>query len=660
MLRKIYASKRKRAFAVLLLLLGFSPPAFAAYEEEPNETEDFFELSIEELMEVEVTITSKKDEKMFETPSAVYVLTREDIRRSGVTNIPDALRMVPGMQVGNFNANKWAISARGFNSEFGDKLLVLIDGRSVYTSMFAGVYWDEQDVILEDIERIEVVKGPGGTLWGSNAVNGIINIVTMDAKKTQGTIITGGGGIEERAFTSFRHGLKLNDKSYGRIYSKYYNRDGGIYTANGGVGADDSEKLQSGFRFDWEESDIDHITLQGDAYHGRSGRNSTEATSAGNITNKDDSENIRGLNVLSRWNRKLSETSNMSLQFYYDRSARYSFSLEHTIDIFDLDFQHRFELNPQHNFVWGLGYRDIRDNTSGTFAINFFPQDRIDKIFSGFVQDEITITENLLKFIIGSKFERNNYTGFEYQPSMRLLWTPNKNNTVWAAFTRAVQIPARSQSDMVNIFSNIPPFIQLSISGSDDLQSQELKAYEIGYRTKVGDRMLLDITAFYNEYDHLFSIEGGAAGIFDNKIYAETYGTEFAAHLQATRNWKLIAGYSFLQIQAHRKSSSTSMAKEVEYEGNSPHNMFQLRSLLDLPCGLEFDTSLYYVDNLPNSGVPKYIRMDVRLGWKVGDNLEVSVAGQNLLDREHREFMGVSSNTTESQRVIHAKLTWRF
>ena len=645
-----------------LILLGDGVDV-CAQSQHVDGPEDFFDMSIEQLMDIEITSVSKKEGKVFETPAAVYVITREDIRRSGATCIPEALRMVPGLEVAKVDNNKWAISSRGFNRLMAEKLLVLIDGRSVYTPLFSGTYWDVQDVLLEDVERIEVIRGPGGTLWGANAVNGIINVITKNAKDTQGILLSGGGGTEEKGFSSVRYGAKAGEAAYYRIYSKYFRRDEGKGTTQGGA-ADDSEAFRTGFRFDADRSERDHLTIQGDFYNGNSGQKTVQASlTAPFMRYFDETVDVSGGNVLTRWRRRYSETSDIALQFYYDRTQRDQRNLYESRDTFDIDFQHHFQLNDRQDVIWGLGYRYTSDHTDGSYTISFNPTSRDDELASVFLQDEITLLPDRLKFIIGSKFEENDYTGFEYQPSARLLWTPDERHAIWAAFTRAVQIPSRSHEDMQSNYLVLNPATVFSFSNNDGLEPQTLKSYELGYRMKPQDGLFVDITGFYHEYDDLYSLENNPTAftkILDNKIYAETYGGEISAHWQVRDDWKLMAGYSFLQIQSHLKSSSTDTTKIPTNEDSSPHNTFQLRSYVDLPGAFEFDTALYYVDNVPFHDIPHYIRLDARLGWHIHENMEVSVVGQNLLDLHHPEFDDDSVMNAEVQRGFWVELTYRF
>lgn len=623
--------RKFRLAVIIMILLSVCMQTFAE-QYDPNKEEDLFGMSIEELMNVEVTTVSKKEDTLFKTPVTITVLTSEDIRRSGHQSIPEVLRMVPGIHVAKIDSNKWAITARGFNSLYAEKLLVLIDGRTVYTPLYSGVYWDVQDLMLEDVERIEVIKGPGGILWGSNAVNGIINIITKKAENTQGTLVTGGMGTEEKGFSSLRHGGKLGEDAYYRVYAKYFNRDEGVY-ANGDHANDRSDTLREGFRIDWDKSEQDHITLQGDFYDGHSGlRTRLTVPPGGSNYQADNNVDVRGLNILTRWTRKYSDNSDMSLQFYYDRTERYGIQLGESRDTFDIDFQRRFQLADGHNLIWGLGYRHTGDNIDNSYSVSYNPSSRNDELFTGFVQDEITIVDDLFKFIVGTKIEKNDYTGYEFQPSARLLWTPNEKNTLWASFTRAVSTPSRSYTDMQLIYNSTP---QMSINGSSDLKSQEVKSYELGYRVKPKDNLFFDFSLFYNEYDHLFTTENNPTAlstIYDNKMYGETYGTEIAAHWQVNKSWKLVGGYSFLNMQMRTEGSSTNTTLASRKEREAPHNIFHIRSQLNLLDNLEFDTILYYVDSVPHYSIPSYIRLDMGLTWHVSKNMDFSIIGQNLLE----------------------------
>jgi len=660
---------------IVLGLFGLCTQAFAA-SPEPNEADDLFEMSIEELMNVEVTIASKKEAKMFETPAAVYVVTAEDIRRSGATSIPDALRMVPGLQVASLSSNFTAVSSRGFNSLYAKRMLVMIDGRSIYTPLHGGVYWDMHDVMLKDVERIEVVRGPGGTLWGANAVNGIINIITKDAKDTQGALITGGTGTKELGFGSIRYGDKAGQSTYYRVYSKYFNRDD-RRLLTGGNGNDGWDVFQGGFRIDSDPSERDHLTLQGDFFEGNIGKiNAINSLTAPLLSSDKGVFGISGGNILGRWTRTFHDDSQIMLRMYYDRTSRREVTYHESRDTYDFDFQHRFGASQNHEITWGMGYRRTADNTRGTFSFSLDPEDYVLNVYSGFLQDRISLIAEKLALILGTKLEHNDYTGFEYQPSARLAWTPDEKHTVWTSVTRAVRTPTRYDNHSTTSWGTTmigPSVYSLEASGSDDIESEKVIAYEAGYRVSPTEKFFLDFTGFFNQYTDMRTFEGGFGSAFftgthfivpstaRNMMDGETYGLEFAGTYQATEKWKLSAAYSFLQMQLHPNSASTSTT-DRSLEGQNPHNQFNLRSYVDLSDNVELDLSLYYVDNLPSDNVPHYLRLDGRLGWQIDENTELNFVGRNLLDRLHPEFRdtGGGNTPTEAERSFLIEIVHRF
>jgi iron complex outermembrane receptor protein len=654
-------------------LIVFGPGVHSfAQQQEANEPEDFFDMSIEELMNLEITTASKKKEKLFETPAAAYVITSEDIRRSGATSIPDALRMVPGLQVARINANKWAITSRGFNNEFADKMLVMIDGRSIYTPHYGGVRWDTHDVMLEDIERIEVIRGPGGTLWGANAVNGIINIITKNAKDTQGGLLSGGGGTEEQGFGAARYGDKIDENTYFRVYSKYFNRGDGTQAA-GGSGEDGWDVFRGGFRIDSRPTDRDEWTLLGDIYDGDVGQTGTRYSLTAPIAQSYTHENrLSGGNMLARWKRTFSADSSFMLQIYFDRERRLEEVFSSTLNTYDIDFQHRFGLNDSHQITWGLGYRLDRHIVDGTFGYSLDPRhDELD-IYSGFVQDRIPLVADTLELTVGTKLLHHHYTGLEFQPGGRLLWTPDNRNTVWGSVTRAIKTPARHDRDATTswgVFQVGPSTVSQEAYGNHHVESEEVMAYELGYRTQATDKLVLDITGFVNDYEEILATERTAniskpgytiwPNVVGNNLHGQTYGAEMSATYQALENWKLNAGYTFLQMQLHPDNSN--ITRDAAGEGQSPHNQFHLRSFFGLSDDLELDFSLYYVDNLPEGDIAHYLRFDARLGWHIAKNTELSVVGQNLFDKRHPEFgVDAGQTQTEAERGLYIKLTHRF
>lgn len=629
-------------------------------------------LSLEDILKVQIWTASRKEETATQTAAAVAVITQEDIRRSGVTSIPEALRLSAGMHVARIDSHQWAVSARGFMSPAGNKLQVLIDGRSVYTPLFSGVFWDVQDTMLEDIDRIEVIRGPGATLWGANAVNGVVNVLTKPVKETQGTLITGGGGTEERAFGGVRYGGKISDDAHYRVYAKGFDRDSFV-SPNGDSAWDDWQKAQGGFRSDWDITDQASLTFQGDVHAGRIRDTRVVLDPVppfGRLERP--TTDVKGGNALGRWHRQISQESDVQIQAYYDYTRRdipEVFGEErHT---FDLDFQHRFPCAERHDVVWGAGYNVTTDNVENTYSIFWEPSSRTINVFSGFIQDEITLIEDTLRVTIGTKLEHNDYSGFEYQPSARFAWTPTKEQTIWGAVSRAVRTSSRFDADLrlraLRPDPGSPPGSYFELRGTDDFDPEELLAFELGYRVQPQRRVSLDFTAFYHVYDNLRSFEFGPREtngafvvtpiVFDNKYRGITSGGSAAVGYQLTQWWRWNAGYTLLLKDLDRSSGSTD---PTPGEGNDPTHQFFIRSLVDLPRGFEFDATLRYVDDLPDPFVPSYLVMDLRFGWRPTQNLELAVVGQNLLDNQHPEFGAAGPLRPEVEHGVYGKVTWRF
>lgn len=675
------------ALAVALLCLLFAAgPAHgqAAAESGGGAGRDLTEISLDELVNLKVTSVSKKPEKLAHAPAAIAVVTGEDIRRSGATTIAEALRLAPGLEVARVDSITWAISSRGFNDLFANKLLVLMDGRSVYTPLFSGVYWDVQDTLLEDLDRIEVIRGPGAALWGANAVNGVINITTKTAKETQGTLVTGGGGTEERAFGSVRYGGQINDQAWYRVYAKYFNRDDSA-TPSGNPAGDEWDGLRGGFRVDWEHSPPNLLTLQGDIYSGTEHQNYVLPTLTGPAysTQQPQTIEVAGGNLLGRWTHTFHEDADLRFQMYYDRTRRDLKIFSEDRDTFDLDLQIHHPFGDRQDIVWGFGYRHTDSyNLKSNFNLYFVPADRKTEEYSAFVQDEISLVRDRLRLTLGSKFEHNDYTGWEVQPSGRLLWTPHPKHSAWASISRAVRTPSRADNDLGLVNSVIPPGIPplslpapgvVTLVGDPAKQSETLLAYEAGYRVQFHERATLDVAVFYNDYDRLTTFEPAGQDLstlptsiglpqrFANLSDGETYGGEVAVNLQVTDWWRLRPSYSYLQVQLHRKRGSQDSTAESG-EGDDPHHQVSLRSEMELPWNLQLDCVARYVDSLPNRNIPGYAEMDVRLGWRPTKHLEISIVGQNLLDNQHPEFkqLILGPPQAELERGIYGKVTFRF
>jgi len=669
------------------MLIGSISSAYASsaqVEKSHQATTDLTELSLEELMNIEVTTVSKKPEKLSDASAAIYVITQEDIRRSGMTSIPELLRMVPGLFVGHIDANKWAISARGFAERYAKKMLVLIDGRTVYTPTFSGVYWDAQGTMLDDIERIEVIRGPGATLWGANAVNGIVNMITKTAGNTQGALIgTTFGDREDKVINNVRYGGMLGDDGHYRIYAKYFGR-GSFDDASGHKAADAWHQFRGGFRIDSDLSETDSLTIQGDAYHGEERETLTLPILIPPLSETlIDTIGVGGGNLLARWNHAVSDNSDTKLQFYYDRTKRKNAQLGELRDIWDLDFQHRSKCGMRQEIIWGFGYRYTTDRHDNTFWISFDPPNRNDHLISAFVQCDIK-SENRSRLTVGSKFEHNSYTGFEIQPNVRFLWTPGIRDTMWASISRAVRTPSRVEDDArinydaVVIPGNLPGLV--SVFGDRGVKSDELFAYELGWRTNPMDALSVDIAAFYNVYNKVIALRLGESffesdptphivfpietGNFES---GHTYGLEIAANWSVTSKWRLAAGYEWfeqrLRIKEIDQTSGAVVSRLIEQ--SYPRNQFHLLSRFDLPNDMEFDAALYgaegFIPPLSFPRIPGYFRLDLRLGWRPTRDIEASVGVRNVLDDRHPEFApGLREKATEVPRSVYGKVMWRF
>ncbi|MBC8354711.1 MAG: TonB-dependent receptor [Planctomycetes bacterium] len=626
-------------------------------------------------LQTEVTTVSRQTSTVGRSPAAVFVLTNEMIRRSGARSVPEALRMVPGIHVARVNANQWAISIRGFNHQFANKLLVQIDGRTVYTPLFSGVFWDEQQVMLEDVDRIEIIRGPGATVWGANAVNGIISIITKRARDTHGAVVQGGGGTEQRGFGAARLGGTIGDSLHYRVYGQGFSRDSAF---NPRDAQDEWHQGRVGARADWDLCEHTTLTVQGDYYEGTSGAKVDEQIPTPPFfaigSNRDDE--ISGGNVIARLSRTLSEDSDWQVQVYYDRTERTAdnVSFSQSMETFDLDAQHRFALTDHQSLIWGFGYRNQKSVTDGNFVISWDPPVRTFDRISYFVQDELAFRDDLV-FTVGSKFEHGDLGGFQYQPTGRLLWLPTERHVVWGSVSRAVRTPSRTDMDLQVIgapvaFSFAPPppkvtFMQ--VLGNDAIKAEEVMAYEAGIRAQPHDDFWWDATVFFNKYRNLVATVPTTPfppapsfppafwdQTFANVMDGETYGFELDATYQVNPSWKLRAAYTYLQMQLH---GFTDEAEELE--GESPHNLVYAQSSWDIGANIQFDVMGRYVDSVPQYQIPSYVAMDIRLAWLPTDNLEMEVVGRNLLDSHHPEFSERSFYPSEIQSEVYGMVTWR-
>jgi len=640
--RKGHGVRSKKSavwWGVAAICAGLVSGKAAAQDRRPA---DLATMSLEDLANVQILSVSKRPEKLTGAAAAVYVISRDDIRRSGYTSIPEILRLAPNLSVARQDASQYAITARGFNSTTANKLLVLIDGRSSYTPLFSGVFWDVQDTLIEDIERIEVISGPGGTLWGANAVNGVINIITRAAGDTSGVLASVSAGNVERV-AGLRWGGELSEDASFRIYGKSLARDDTL-RASGASARDDFRRHQVGFRIDGGRA-AGSYTLQGDAYSG----SIDQAVNA--------RKEVDGGNLLGRWSRVGDDGSSLQLQGYLDRSHRnYPGTFAETLDTFDIDLQHGFTWRGTHQILWGGGYRRSRDAVTNSAALAFLPANRNLSLANVFAQDTVELSEGL-RLTVGAKLEHNNYTGLEFQPNLRLAWQAGENSLLWTALSRAVRTPSRLDREL--FAPGVPPFTVLA--GGPDFQSEKLTAFEVGWRANPSPRLSYTAVAYYHRYGELRSLEPITAApqplIIANMMEGHNQGIELWGTWQATNAWRLSAGLNMFSKDLRLKPGSGDTTS-VRGAGTDPKHQFSLRSSLNLGPRSEFDVHLRSVAGLPATAIPSYVALDMRLSWLFSKDVELSVTGFNLLEPRHAEF-GTVASRGEIARSVAVKLLWK-
>jgi iron complex outermembrane receptor protein len=602
-------------------------------------------LNVEELMNLEVYSASRYMESAQTSPSATFVVTGEDIRRAHVTSIPEALRLVPGVQVARVDANKWAVSIRGFNSREANKLLVLMDGRSIYDPLFSGMLWESQDVMLEDIDRIEVVRGPGGTLWGANAFNGIINIITKSSQDTHGGLVALSGGDEERYTVAGRYGWQPTDTQGVRVYLKAWGRDEGYSEL--APPADVSRMQRAGFRWDWTGDGGDQLRISSDVFNAHSGIRE-DATLVQDVHHQ-------GRNLLLNWNRQLSGKSGLQLQAYYDHVDYDSFGFTQSRNTWDLELQHSVQIAPRHFVVWGGGLRLLRDRTQSGLSglVDVLPLTRNDDIKNVFAQDTVELLSTL-HLVAGIKYESTDYASAEWLPNLRLSYTPNSAQTWWAAASEATRVPSRLESDLT-FFNTIRP--------GDGFGAEHVRAYELGQHQVLSPQLGYDVAVFYNDYSGLRSAEEGGTQI-RNLMRGHTHGAELALRWEPIERWRLDATYTWLKMDLGLEPTSNSNPAQTGYiEGLAARHQASLHSLFDIAPNLDFDATLRYVGSLSSLAFPAYTELDLGLAWRPRDGLELSLVGQNLLHAHHPEqdfAFSASGMFTETQRSVYARVAWQF
>jgi iron complex outermembrane receptor protein len=609
-------------------------PGSQVVEDAPSGLDD---LSLEQLGDVQVTSVSRSAQSVGEAPAAIFVITADDVARSGVRSIPAALRLAPNLQVARLDSANYAITARGFNHSSGtaNKLLVLVDGRIVYTPLYSGVFWDEQNAIMEDLDRIEVVSGPGGVLWGSNAVNGVINIVSRDAHETQGLLATGGASESSRAL-GLRYGGRFGDAGAFRIYGLGLQRSVDEPT--------EWRNYQFGFRTDWGGAS-DAFTVQGDLYEGNQDQ----------LLGQVQDTEISGGNVLGRWTRRFASGAEFSLQAYLDRSERrVSSGITAEVEAAAIDAQYQFSLGDAHNIVVGAGARSTEDTfTPGPGTVFLAPASRQLDTLSAYIQDTVALTDDV-DLIAGIKLEENDYTGLEYMPSVRLAWRPDASSLWWAAVSRAVRTPSRFDTELINTGL---------LNGGPDFMSETVLAYELGYRAQANERLWFSVSTYYNVYDDLRTLEATTLAVFPleirNGMSGETYGVEAWGSYSVADWWRLNAGLNWQDKDLQIDPGSADVFG-TQFAGNDPNLQLSLRSLMDFGDRVQFDLTSRYVSELPSPVVDSYVALDARVGLRLTDNFELSIAGYNLLDEDGRsEFINPSLPPIEVSRSLFISARWR-
>lgn len=644
------------------------------------QAEDLTHLSIADLIALDVTSASKKEEPVSKSAAAIYVLTNDDIRRSGATTIPELLRLVPGVHVGRIETNSWAVGIRGLNGRFSNKLLVLIDGVSIYNPLFAGVDWEQHDLILEDVARVEVIRGPGSTLWGSNAVNGVINIITKSSEETLGTYASAFSGNEELFTGMLRHGGELGDFSTYRIWGKYINRDDSKlseFEQISGDARDSINGVRGGFRLDSAFDEENELTLAGGMFAQEYDEfTQIEPAVAPFFEPRSDGIEHLGGHIRAQWKHRISEESDLEFRTYYKRIEEDTQVLNFTRSSLDFEFQHRFSPIESQEVIWGLNYREYQlVDSDGSLFLNFDPPRRKTDLFAAFIQDDIEIVEDELHVILGLKVEDTATSGFEFMPNIRSVWTPTPKLTLWGAVTRSVRTPSIAEEDGellegIEQAGEIPAVFFLN--GSREVDSEYLMSYEIGVRQQLLDNLYVDVATFYSVYDDIVNGFAADSSFFGpenprqevdlqiaNKLEIDSFGGELSVDWRPVESWRLLGSASFQKLDV----SGDELFRDAEAE--VPTYQLGLRSQLNVSATTTFDFFFRAIDKVEvGRDLTKskaYQELDLRFAWKPSSAWELALVGQNLLDEDHTEWVEpyFARASQKLERAGYVQLTWR-
>jgi len=676
------AAKTNRIWLVLILGVGvwLSCPPARADVRAPTTPAGLKEMSLEELSQIDITSVSREPRPAFGTPAAVYVITSDDIRRSGANSIPEILRLAPGVEVARIDSNKWSIGIRGFGSRLSRSVLVLIDGRTVYTTLLAGTYWEVQDTTLEDIDRIEVIRGPGGTIWGPNAVDGVINIITKPPSETRGTLVSAGGGNVEQGFVNLRHGGGDGKNLNYRVYAKAYTRGPEVHPDHGNF--DDWRGTQGGFRMDWKRDEHNSLDVQGDLYTIEAGERVEgfryEALPFDRIL--EGNEALSGGNIMAKWTHQLSENNDLLFQLYYDRANRRELNFGDLRDTFDFDFVQHVGFGARQRITWGAGARASHGHDlQAVSGLTFRPSERTDQLYSAYFQDQIDVVPNKLVFTAGTKMLRTNFSALDFEPSGRVMWTPGKNEAVWASYTHALRTPSDAEEEFFlsgptgQTLDGLPEFARFN--GNRGFAPEQMNGLEAGFRQLLGKNMFVDVATFYNHYHDLFDeeitgppfLETNPApphyllpAKFGNGLLGTTKGFEISPEFRPTESWRLRGSYSYLMMQIGPAPGSLDIGSWPAINGSSPRHQVFVQSSFDIGKPFSLDLTYRYVSALvaTNQNVPAYSTGDVRFGWHLKPSMDLSLVGHNLFQPSHGEFNNESGGLIGIDRSFFAKLTW--